>query len=289
MAASQYGTNYSRFLNAPSSPTDPFPNPVNDGQRVQNARARASAAGVDIGSGYLNPQTGELQDPDRGFGRAVLSRPEIMMPLVLGGGLTAGALMGPAAAAASLPGGMTIPASIAAPPFTVAAPPAIAAAGSTALLPALGGLSEVLPSAAVPGWSSAFGSAYVPASVGGSQALSAGVPWLASAAPKVADLVKNNTDNKDAPNLLGGISPADWIKLGAAGVDRVLSYLASAGASADQLAAAREALDFTKKAYEEQNAKEQARYEATEARRVPYRQASLEALEALKRVIGIPL
>jgi hypothetical protein len=97
---SQFGTDYSRFMNPVPGEESwiPFANPLNDGQRVQNARARASRAGTDIGSGYLNPKSGELQDPDRGFGRAVLSHPEIMIPLVIGSGFGIGALAGPAAA-----------------------------------------------------------------------------------------------------------------------------------------------------------------------------------------------
>jgi len=104
MAASQFGTNYSRFFTPVPGEEAwiPFPRPMNEGQQVANARARAHRAGVDIGSGYLNPRSGELQDPDRGFGRAVLSHPEIMVPLVIGGGLGIGALAGPATSS-SLP------------------------------------------------------------------------------------------------------------------------------------------------------------------------------------------
>jgi hypothetical protein len=115
---SQFGQNFSQYLNGPASPNDPFPNPISDGQRVENARARS---GNTIGSGYLNPKTGELQDPDRGFGRAVLSKPQIMVPLVLGSGILAGGAFGggfggmlPSAAPAEI--SMTSsPASVAAP------------------------------------------------------------------------------------------------------------------------------------------------------------------------------
>lgn len=101
MPSSQFGTDYSRFMTPVPGEAAwiPFPNPTNDAQRVQNARARAKRAGVDIGSGVLNPQSGELQDPDRGFGRAILSHPGIMVPAVLGGGLGLASLLGPSAAA----------------------------------------------------------------------------------------------------------------------------------------------------------------------------------------------
>jgi hypothetical protein len=91
---SNFGADYSNWLNAPMDPNDPFQNPISDGQRVENARARASRAGTPIGSGYLNPESGELQDPDRGFGRAILSKPQIMVPLVLGSGILAGGAFG---------------------------------------------------------------------------------------------------------------------------------------------------------------------------------------------------
>ena len=99
---SQFGTDYSRFMQPVPGEESwiPFPHPMNDAQRVENARARARRAGTDIGSGYLNPKSGELQDPDRGFGRAVLSHPEIMIPLVIGSGFGVGALAGPAAGSA---------------------------------------------------------------------------------------------------------------------------------------------------------------------------------------------
>lgn len=90
-----YGDNYSQFLNGPPSPVDPFPHPTNDAQRIANARARAQAAGVDIGSGALNPRTGELQDPDRGLGRQL---PWLGPALVGGSALGVGLLGGPFAA-----------------------------------------------------------------------------------------------------------------------------------------------------------------------------------------------
>lgn len=71
------------------------------GFRVQNARAAARAAGVVIGPGEVDSKTGEFQDPDRGLGRALLARPELMIPLVLGGGYAVGSLLGPAAAGAA--------------------------------------------------------------------------------------------------------------------------------------------------------------------------------------------
>ena len=94
MPASNFGGDYSRFLNMPASADDPFPNPINDAQRMQNARARAARAGTDIGSGYLNPQSGELQDPDRGFMRVIGNHPELGMLLAIGGPLAAQAALG---------------------------------------------------------------------------------------------------------------------------------------------------------------------------------------------------
>lgn len=128
-----YGDTYARFLNQPATPDDPFPNPTNDAQRVQNARARARRAGVDIGSGYLNPQSGELQDPDRGFMRYIGNHPALGAAIALapaapflfggGGGLAAGqagvipgtgiptvAGAGGAAAGVSAPLGSIVPA-----------------------------------------------------------------------------------------------------------------------------------------------------------------------------------
>jgi len=77
------------------------------------------------------------------------------------------------------------------------------------------------------------------------------------------------------------------VKQGVNGVQLALNYLAQQGASEAQLQAAKDALDFAKRAYDEQNAKEQARWDANEARRVPYRQASLASLKELRRVLGI--
>lgn len=119
---SQFGQDFSQYFGGPSQPNDPFLNPTNDAQRVENARARS---GNTIGSGYLNPDTHELQDPDRGFGRAILSKPEIMIPLVVGGGLLTGAATAPGGFSSVFGGGgagaapeiaiSTTPASVAAP------------------------------------------------------------------------------------------------------------------------------------------------------------------------------
>lgn len=152
MAASQFGTNYSRFFTPVPGEEAwiPFPRPANEGQKVANARARAARAGVDIGSGYLNPKTGELQDPDRGFGRAVLSRPEIMLPLVIGSGFGVGALTGPAAASASAPSATAsgvLPSSSIPTSLAMNAVPGSASTIGGGATGAMSGLGSVLPEA----------------------------------------------------------------------------------------------------------------------------------------------
>ena len=93
-AHNEFGNNYSRFLFAPTTANDPFPNPVNDGQRVINARDRAARAGIRIQSGYLNPKTGILEDPDRGFGRWMGNHPGVMGAVAAAPGMVYGAATG---------------------------------------------------------------------------------------------------------------------------------------------------------------------------------------------------
>lgn len=128
---SQFGEDFSEFFDQPGGP---FANPTNDAQRVQNARA---ASGNTIGSGYLNPDTHKLQDPDRGFGRAVLSRPEFMIPLVVGGPLAYAALSGAPAAAAAAP-----EISVSSSPVAVAAPTATGAVSGAPAASSMAGFGK---------------------------------------------------------------------------------------------------------------------------------------------------
>lgn len=93
-----YGDNYARFF-ADDGGWVPFPNPANDGQRVENARVRARRAGIDIGAGRLDPD-GVLRNPNADHW---YSDPRVIGPLAVGaaGALPAffgGAAAGPAAA-----------------------------------------------------------------------------------------------------------------------------------------------------------------------------------------------
>lgn len=140
-APSAFGTDYSRFFTPVPGEEAwiPFPHPMTEAQRVANARARAKRAGVEIGSGTLNSQSGELQDPDRGFGRAVLSKPGLMVPLVLGGGLGLSALLGPSATGPEI-------AATTSPLGSVSTPTASALAGPSTSA-ALGGVAPAAASA----------------------------------------------------------------------------------------------------------------------------------------------
>lgn len=150
MPASQYGADYSRWMNMPASPLDPFPTPMTEAQRVENARARARRAGVDIGSGYLHPQSGELQDPDRGFMRVIGNHPELGMLLAIGGPLAAQAALGGLGAASASGGASSI--------IPGTGIPTVAGAGGAAALP-------VAPTAAGLGTAAATGGAGATASV----------------------------------------------------------------------------------------------------------------------------
>lgn len=123
---SNYGTNYSVWLGQDGlaraksrtpSYDDPFPNPMNDGQRVENARARAAAAGEAIGSGRINPQSGVLEDPND---EPWYLDPRIIGPLAVGAAGGVGALASGPAAAGVIPG---------------TGIPTVAGAGGTAALP----------------------------------------------------------------------------------------------------------------------------------------------------------
>ena len=228
-AHNEFGNNYSRFLFGPPDPDDPFPNATNDGQRVINARSRAAKAGVRINSGYLNPKTGILEDPDRGFGRWMGNHPGVMAAGVITAGLGGAQLMGPAA--------LTGP-----------------AAGSTA--GTVGGFSIV--------------------------------PTAATGAGTLAIPTAAATGGGVASGLWGtGLTLADLISGGANWFDKIYSANVASSAADKNDEAMREALAFAKQQYADLTAKEQARWDATEARRVPYRQASQDTLAEFRKLLGI--
>lgn len=160
---SSYGANYSRFFIDDGSPV-PFPQPANESQRAMNARVRAERAGVSIGSGYLNPSSGDLQDPDRGFMRYIAEHPYLgaaislgpALPFAFGGG-GAGGATAPLGAKAAVPTSVAMKAT----------PAAIASQGASASVAGAGGL---IPSASVPIGSAMSGPAAI-----GSQGASNGV------------------------------------------------------------------------------------------------------------------
>jgi hypothetical protein len=125
-----YGDDYARFFSVNGQPDDPFPNPTTDAQRQMNARARARKAGVEIGSGYLNPQSGVLEDPDE---QHWYSNPAVIGPLAIAG-LTAGAAL-PGMLGSAAAGGASGATTMAAPGI-----PAVAGTGAGVTAP-LGGVA----------------------------------------------------------------------------------------------------------------------------------------------------
>lgn len=103
---SNYGADYSRFFTPVPGEQAwiPFPHPANDGQKVANARARAERAGVQIGSGYLDPKSGVLKNPNADHW---YSDPRILGPAAVAaaGGIGAlGAFGGGASGTTMIPG-----------------------------------------------------------------------------------------------------------------------------------------------------------------------------------------
>jgi len=183
------------------------------------------------------------------------------------GGYGAGILLGPGAAP------IAPLVNTANPALASIVPPTVTAGGSAAIPSVLTAAAATTPVAAA-----------VPPLVNTATPWTATLPNATGAGtPVVANLLGDTGGG--GLNLPGNL--LDWARLGQAGVTQALNYMAQQGASEAQLTAAREALDFAKRAYDEQNAKEQARWEANEARRVPYRQASLASLKELRRVLGI--
>jgi hypothetical protein len=130
-----FGQDFSQFLNMPPQPGDPFPNPVNEAQRVANARSRAARAGVNVGPGRIG-EDGVLRDPNE---EPWYLDPRIMGPAVVGAGSVVGALAGPAAAGGAASG--VLPSSSLPASMTMnAVPPAIASQGVSAAVP-LGGMA----------------------------------------------------------------------------------------------------------------------------------------------------
>ncbi len=88
--------------------------------------------------------------------------------------------------------------------------------------------------------------------------------------------------------MLGGFRLGDLIKGGTDLTSMLLGNLGQNRSLKANETAAREALAFAKQQYDEQNALEQARYNAYESRRGPVRKASSDSLIALKQLIGLP-
>lgn len=141
-ANSAFGTDYSRYF-APvpgEASWIPFPRPVNEGQRVANARARAARAGAPIGSGYLNPGSGELQNPDRGFMTYIADHPWLGAAIALAPGALgalgafggAGGAAGGSASAAPSAGGLLTNTAAVGPSAFALEPPGLAGAGGLA-------------------------------------------------------------------------------------------------------------------------------------------------------------
>lgn len=114
------------------------------------------------------------------------------------------------------------------------------------------------------------------------------VPTAATGAGTVAIPTAAATGGGVAGGLWGtGLTIADLINGGANWFDKIYSANAASSAAATNDAAMREALAFAKQQYEDQTKREQARWDATEARRVPYRQASQDVLREFRNLLGL--
>jgi hypothetical protein len=120
-------------------------------------------------------------------------------------------------------------------------------------------------------------------------ATAAPVAAPALAAPATAATTAATTAGTVGTGLWGGLKASDLIT-GGAGLTQALlqnraqnqALDASADATRAQSASEAAALDFLKLQYEEQKRLEQARWDANEARRAPYREASQQTLGQLK-------
>ncbi len=85
----------------------------------------------------------------------------------------------------------------------------------------------------------------------------------------------------------GGFKLGDLLNTGSNIFGNLMQGSANNRAASQAAQAQREALDFAKQQYQEQMALDKARWDATEARRAPYREASSQALVSLKRLLGL--
>jgi len=97
----------------------------------------------------------------------------------------------------------------------------------------------------------------------------------------------NNNPNTNSFNLPWGLTGKDLIGYTGNFVNNWLNRNAAGEYNEARAAADKAALDFAMRAYDEQQQKEQARWDATEQRRVPYRAASVRTLEEFRRLLGI--
>jgi hypothetical protein len=110
--------------------------------------------------------------------------------------------------------------------------------------------------------------------------------------PDVPEPTNNQSQNQDRQNsqktsfqLPFGITLKDLAGLGVGAFNSYMNNNSANNQTAAQAAADKAALDFAMRAYDETAAKEQARFEATEARRAPYRRASLDTLGEFKKLL----
>ena len=86
---------------------------------------------------------------------------------------------------------------------------------------------------------------------------------------------------------MGGLSVADLLRGGSDIFGALLGRHSQNKALDAHTAAQREALDFAKQQYAQQLALDQSRYADYQQQRAPYRQTSQDAMQALRRLIGL--
>jgi hypothetical protein len=99
--------------------------------------------------------------------------------------------------------------------------------------------------------------------------------------------VDTNSTSRSGFQLPFGLTVRDLAGLGLGAYQSYMNNRSANNQTAAQAEADKAALDFAMRSYDEQNAKEQARFEATEARRAPYRRASLDTLAEFRRLLGL--
>jgi hypothetical protein len=95
----------------------------------------------------------------------------------------------------------------------------------------------------------------------------------------------NSTTN--SPGLPFGLRANDLAGYGLNFLNNFLNRNAANDQGEARAAADKAALDFAIRAYDEQKALEQARWDANETRRVPYRRASLDTLAEFRKLLGL--